>query len=316
LYTTQQCVVAAFVNVDDVFVSLIFAPFFVVITYGIHHVSTYGIFAKNSSDGEKAKRRDLVSPLVPIGKPLTTGATPPQSATKHRDTNMVRIANTTGSGRESGSEEQPPARPVVEATEITFNRLLGKDESLHLFMVHLSTEFNMECLLAYIEFTQFQSFVLEHYEVEIVEDFYHLVPFPRGLPISSIVAYVPVMMEPDGDHVVEVEAEDELHSLKIKGRLLFLKYLCPGCQYECNISSRLRSRAVRMFRNQEELLLNKDITAKSMFMLFEDVKNELIRFLRPSFYAFKHTPCWKVIMAICLEDDIQAEEARRLALRG
>merc|ERR1712228_7254 len=118
------------------------------------------------------------------------------------------------------------------------------------------------------------------------------------------------------DHAIEIEAEDELHSLKIKGRLLFLKYLCPGCQYECNISSRLRSWAVRMFRNQEELLQSKDITAKLMFLLFEDVKNELIRFLRPSFYAFKHTPCWQVIMAICLEDDTQAEEARILRLRG
>merc|ERR1711971_161299 len=147
LYTVQQCIVAAFIDLDDVLCSLIFAPFFVVITYGIHHVSTYGIFAKNSSDGEKAKRRDLVSPLVVAlsSKLSATGTTPPQSASKRsnggwtaRNTvstvstgssvNMVQIAKGATSGRESGSEEKP-ARPVVEATEITFNRVVGKYES-------------------------------------------------------------------------------------------------------------------------------------------------------------------------------------------
>merc|ERR1711971_804420 len=119
---------------DDVLCSLIFAPFFVVITYGIHHVSTFGIFAKNSSDGEKAKRRDLVSPLVVAqsAKMSANGATPPQSAPKRTNgrstVNMVQLAKGATSGRESGSEEKP-ARPVVEATEITFNRGVGKYES-------------------------------------------------------------------------------------------------------------------------------------------------------------------------------------------
>ena len=135
-------------------------------------------------------------------------------------------------------------RPQVAATAITFNRLLSKEESLHLFMVHLSTEFNMECLLAFIEFTQFQTFVLDHHDVDIHPDLFHMAPFPQELPISSIVAFVPVIE----DHEVEVETEDELHSLKIKARLLFAKYLWPGCEYECNISSKLRNRSVCMFR--------------------------------------------------------------------
>ena len=81
------------------------------------------------------------------------------------------------------------------------------------------------------------------------------------------------------------------------------------------ISSNAFLTVILVIRNQNELLLNNDITAKDMFMVFEDVKNELIRFLLPSFYAFKHTPCWQVIMAICLEDDTLAEEARILRLR-
>ena len=86
LYTTQQCVVAAFADIDDVLCSLIFAPFFVVTTYGIHHVSTYGIFAKNSSEEENVKRRDLVAPLVSStqnAKRLESGTTPPKSTSNH-----------------------------------------------------------------------------------------------------------------------------------------------------------------------------------------------------------------------------------------
>ena len=177
--------------------------------------------------------------------------------------------------------------------------MLGKDDSLHLFMLHLSAEFNMECLLAYIEFTQYQTFVLQNMELDIDEGLYHLVSLPNNLPISSIVAYSPII---EHSRAIEMEDQSEDYDLKIKARHLFAKYLCPGCEYECNISGRLRSKSVRMFKNRNELLLDKSITVKDMFLLFEDVKNELVRFLHPSFYAFKHTPNWQVVTELLRED--------------
>merc|ERR1711971_1154771 len=131
---------------DDVLCSLIFAPFFVVITYGIHHVSTYGIFAKNSSDAEKAKRRDLVSPLVVAQsvKLAAAGTTPPQSASKRTNGGWTgrSTVSTVSTGSSVNMVQIAKGATGGRATEITFNRLLGKDESLHLFMVQLSTEFN------------------------------------------------------------------------------------------------------------------------------------------------------------------------------
>jgi len=180
---------------------------------------------------------------------------------------------------------------------ITFSRLLAKDDLLHLFMLHLSREFNMECLLAYIEMTQYQTLALNQLDLQLDQDLYYLVPFSNNLPISSIVEYSTIM-----EHLptlvkmgIEFNCHDLEHDLKMKARRLFMKYMAPGCEYECNISGRLRSRAIRMLCNQRDLFLSEDITVRKIFLLFEDVKNELARFLHPSFYAFKHTKDWIIV---------------------
>lgn len=134
--------------------------------------------------------------------------------------------------------------------------------------------------------TQYQSYALQSGHIHLDEGSYYLVPLSDSVPQSSIVQYGNDSEQP----------RDEIAALKMKGRDLFIKYLCPGCEYECNISGKLRSRAVRMLRDKATLLENKEVTVENVFLLFEDVKSELSRFLHPSFYAFKHTDHWKFVV--------------------
>jgi len=347
LYSLQQFVLPVFLDVDDVLLSLLFSPLFVVVTYGIHHISTFGIFAKNSSHFEKSQRRELETPLktttqqqvdrdaaacpvasrrppIPTQRALSgvpasgsiegvvkeTASCPPQSTPSKASKRATRMISDVFSAKTKPPAEKEEDRgslklPLGDSTErITFHRLMGSDDGLHLFMLFLSTEFNMECLLGYIEMSQYQQYVLENTDTTIDEDRYKLAAFPDTLPISSIVESGTVSVVTDS---LEIEMDDlessNSHELKLKAHCLYKKYLAPKCEHECNISGRLRGRVRAMMRNRNQMLLDDKVTTDRIFLLFEDIKNELVRFLLPSFYAFKHSKDWQIVTDILSTDE-------------
>lgn len=112
LYAAEQVIIAVFADIDDLFCSLIFAPFFVIVTFAIHYVSTYGIFWKNNSFEEKTKRRDIVS----VDRQLPTADLGGSAANLH-----------VNSQRETTPSSGTTTRGPVELTQLTWQK---KDDTL------------------------------------------------------------------------------------------------------------------------------------------------------------------------------------------
>eukprot|EP01084_Bolivina_argentea_P162247 282379_1 len=99
----------------------------------------------------------------------------------------------------------------------SLRQILSTKDTVHLFMLHLSKEYSMECLLSFIEFSQFLVYLqnkdakTENNDIEI----------PNELSQSNIIT-------------------NKETDFKQKAYDLYSKYIKRGCYYEINISGALR----------------------------------------------------------------------------
>ena len=142
----------------------------------------------------------------------------------------------------------------------------------------------MECLLSYIEFTQYQHYLINNFINELDEDIVNklnLVSFPSNVPISSIIS---TKQMDDND------VENSVSENKIKAFKLYKKYIKCESEHEINISYEMRKNLDDIFGNVDNLI-NKytNINNNDLLKCFNDCKEAMQILMLSSFNRFKQS---------------------------
>eukprot|EP01083_Nonionella_stella_P213742 770614_1 len=112
---------------------------------------------------------------------------------------------------------------------VSVTMIMGNKQAIHLFMAHLSSEYSMECLLAFIEISQYQDYLYGENIDNLDENNVQRVEFADNIPISEII---------EAKENVNKEYNNIfLAHAKIKAHKLYNKYVKYGAEFEINISS-------------------------------------------------------------------------------
>eukprot|EP01084_Bolivina_argentea_P155635 271209_1 len=163
-----------------------------------------------------------------------------------------------------------------------FEDIFGNEKIFHLFMVHLSSEYSMECLLSVIEFIQFQKYIIDRDELNIDQNIlkneilFIDIEFPSNVPMSGIVN------RNDDEY-----QNDRMLEYKKKAYNLWEKYIEERSYFEINISALQRDKLNDTLSSLRLLKKNKDITVNDMVLMFEDSKQEMIKLIGYSLSRFQ-----------------------------
>eukprot|EP01084_Bolivina_argentea_P095925 172433_1 len=216
--------------------SIIFYPMYILNIYAIHHVSTYLIYSKHYHMIE-----DDMSLLIP--------SSPTNSSMTLKRKSYI-----------DGNKQT-----------ISLKQILSTNESINLFMIHLSHEYSMEILLSLIEIQKYQEYVINScQDMNIDINKYNAIMLPSDIPITSIM-----------------KSDD---SLKTKAYKIFTKYIEERSEYAVNICYDDRKLLFNMLHDLDFLETNNNITIQDIFDGFEKVKKEMMTLLYYSFVRFKETP--------------------------
>ena len=154
----------------------------------------------------------------------------------------------------------------------------------------------MECLLSYIEFVQYQKEVtqiIEHGKtINLGTD---TTAKPGHLCLPSLI---PTSSAMDPNRESRSSNIDSIADLKIKAHKIYNKYIKIGCEFEINVSFRLRNECKYKLENLENLLGDDTITIQNLFDLYDRVKKEMIKLLQWSLIRFKAQPQFDKINSI------------------
>eukprot|EP01083_Nonionella_stella_P052962 140320_1 len=187
--------------------------------------------------------------------------------------------------------------------KVELEEILTNEDAIHSFMIHLSREYSMECLLSYIEIVQFQQYIKE-FMVSNNESIsnHRLIDFPSNIVTSEIVES-PCKDEPHPDDM------DFIQNAKIKAHQLYTKYVAFGSEFEINISAPQRG-------NLEDLLcdvigLEKyNIGSCELFGIFEEIKKEMFYLLSLSLNRFRHDASfgdeYTHVVSICSNNSLRS----------
>ena len=154
----------------------------------------------------------------------------------------------------------------------------------------------MECLLSFIEFTQYQEYVMKVYqelhssELQCDNEI-NITKFPSNIPQSAIVS-APMQIE------IQFHGEsdnfDDLYDLKKKAHRIYQRYIVNDAEFEINISGTQRDSIANMMDNYHSFLaINVDY--EELVMMFDGVKNEMKVLLEFSLKRFKLSPEWSEV---------------------
>ena len=94
----------------------------------------------------------------------------------------------------------------------------------------MNNSYNMEIVLAYIEFTQFQLYLCPHISDAQVLNKVKIFNLPPSIPVSHII-------ECKEEIVPDYSGDPLLYSAKIKALKIYSKYIDPHCaEFPINIS--------------------------------------------------------------------------------
>ena len=170
--------------------------------------------------------------------------------------------------------------------KVTVCDMLKCAKTTHLFMAYLSLEYSIEALLAFIEFNQFQKFIVSQLENETqrVSDL-KLVPLASNIPRSSIVY--------GGE---ENELDSKVYSAKLKAMRLYQKYIRIGTEFEINIGSRQRAKLQQTLGDEDDLMAS-NMNLRDLAVLFVGVKHEMKCLLARSLSRFKSQSDFALVLA-------------------
>ena len=190
-------------------------------------------------------------------------------------------------------QAESPKTP--KAKTATMADVLGNEKEFESFMMHLAKEWSMEILLAYIELTHFQHSVYEamgdidrNEESLFFSEQQHAL-LRNGCITKSFVVYSDikdVMKECTISNVDDVN--DDSVSFKIRAYILFRKYIESG-DLQINISHAQKHRVQNLMKPKEAFINEAKMSNMEMFSLYEDIINELFKYLCQSFYRFSRT---------------------------
>lgn len=163
----------------------------------------------------------------------------------------------------------------VKAKQITLEQILMNKHALHQFMQHLFTEYSIECLISFIEFTQFQKYILQNghgKENNVKMDDIH-----SDIPKSNIF---------DNDKQYFDSDEEFLKDVKLKSNLLYNKYIKTECELELNISSEMRQELTDILYDKDRLMTI-NVNFNDLMKLIEKPKIEMKLLLECSHSRFK-----------------------------
>ena len=150
----------------------------------------------------------------------------------------------------------------------------------------------MECLLSFIEMSQYQNYLIENdTENRLTEDEINMVKsenqigFATNIPISEIIQWE-----------FNSKDSDQMFAFKMKAYKLYKKYIEVDSEFEINISSSERAKFAYIANLSSFLKLNTNI--KDLLLLFEESKKQMKLLLMYSLTRFKLTPEFEPIKHI------------------
>ena len=113
-------------------------------------------------------------------------------------------------------------------------------KTIHEFVIHLNSEFSIEVILAFIEFTQYLHFILKKYPMIISLSWNNYRPliFCDNMPYSTIIK----------------QRENNVNGIFLIGLGLYQKYIKLGARYELMLSYRLREQLIDIFENRHSMM--------------------------------------------------------------
>lgn len=134
----------------------------------------------------------------------------------------------------------------------------------------------MECLLAYIEISQYQEYILGLMNFSVDKERFTQMKLSSNLPMSSII---------EGGK--NEDNGDMLYGIKSRGYKLYEKYIEIGSEFEINISWDQRQPLIDIFEDKNKLLNDTNIDIQDIFYLFEIAKEEMVSLLNFSFSRYE-----------------------------
>lgn len=142
------------------------------------------------------------------------------------------------------------------------NDILCSENALNALMMLLSREYAMEILLSFIEFHQYQLYIMNKLEMnkeEIQHSFnINLNELPSNIPDSEIL-----LSCPDNE--------------KLMAYKLYKKYIEIGSEYQINIASNTKERLESQLsdRNKDLFINDSNISLKDLLLLYQPCKEEM-----------------------------------------
>eukprot|EP01083_Nonionella_stella_P001994 5747_1 len=171
--------------------------------------------------------------------------------------------------------------------------ILSNQETVHLFMIHLSLEYSMELLLSFIEFSQFLDYLeglqrvgknkdssFKHDMASLSKGGLDLFVFADSLPASSIVT-----------------KKENGHDFKQKAYELYCKYIRTGTEYEINVSATIRNE-FRGVMDKYEMLKIMDTSMSELKRLFMECREHMLLAIGYSLSRFTKTDEYEKVVQI------------------
>eukprot|EP01084_Bolivina_argentea_P165958 288236_1 len=173
------------------------------------------------------------------------------------------------------------------------DKILSNEIALNLFMHHLSREYSMENLLAYIEICQFQKWVIKqindnHINDDSIKNIKTMNTL-KNIPNSEIIEEKTSLINVN----INIDSRKaQLDDVKLKAHKLFYKYIKTGVEFEINISYPMRQRLADVL-DDGNMLKEKCLTLSELALLFEECKNEIKLLLTISYERFRYTDSYQ-----------------------
>eukprot|EP01084_Bolivina_argentea_P195350 335144_1 len=145
-------------------------------------------------------------------------------------------------------------------------KVIENEHAFEVFIAHLLTEFALESILAICEFTQYQMLIISLSQIS----YKHIIKLSSIVPKSGIIK----------------DCDDNIKLIATK---LIEKYIPNGCEFELNISYRLKYKLLSDIKNIQF------IDEISLIHIFDDCIQSLLFLLYDSWLRFIQTPQYKAV---------------------
>jgi len=201
---------------------------------------------------------------------------------------LIRTNSFSPSETNAGSLQSRHQRTKTVESEMTFHQIMSDPTALNLFMVFLSKLYDMETLLSYIEFNQYQRYLMDM-QISLVtdaaKDRISEMNFPENIPLSEIME----SRETGAEIHSHGQGVTELDMAKIKAWKLYEKYVAPNSEFEIKIKSSERAKLHARLGNITTLLEDKKCNEGDLLIIFENCKNAMKVSLIHAMKRFKQT---------------------------